>query len=429
MLKRSHVVKIGKTIKSAARLRGGGSALPGLIVEKLDPTLLKDTLSTLPKGVVVITGTNGKTTTTKMVVELLRAQGLTVFTNRSGSNFIRGVIASLLGEISDDGTLDADIAVLELDEAHAVHFVKRIRPRHSLLLNVMRDQLDRFGEIDHTAKLLQKVAEATTDGIVLNREDPLIRHIGDSLPRTTAIRYFGLDTSLRKEFPSDQELYKQEKASDVPHPRSGDVILKKLKGTKATFEFGTKAQPEIQLKLNGTYNVLNAAAALSLVRMIIDDDKKDAELLEALANVTPAFGRGEAVVIDGHPLEIVLVKNPAGFRLALKSYVSQPAATMIAINDNYADGRDMSWLWDVSYESLQQSGVHVVSGIRAYDMALRLQYNDVEVRLVDTSLAGAYEKFLKLSHTQPKRIYCTYTAMLQLRRLIQKTHDLEGAID
>ncbi len=165
------VIIMGKAVRYAARLRGGGSALPGLFVEKISPDFIPSTLKQLPHGVVVISGTNGKTTTTKMVVALLESQGLKVFTNRTGSNFVRGVAAALLGDIDMKGKLDADIAVLELDEAHAVKFVELIPPRYSLLLNVMRDQLDRFGEIDATARMLEKIADATTETVVINRHD------------------------------------------------------------------------------------------------------------------------------------------------------------------------------------------------------------------------------------------------------------------
>ena len=163
---------LGKTVRQVARLRGGGSALPGLFVEKIDPDFVARTLKHLPRGIAIISGTNGKTTTTKMVVELLRGQGLNVFTNRTGSNFTRGVAAALLSEVDIYGNLDADIAVLELDEAYAVHFVHAISPNYCLLLNVMRDQLDRFGEIDATAKLLHTVAAHATNGVVVNRDDP-----------------------------------------------------------------------------------------------------------------------------------------------------------------------------------------------------------------------------------------------------------------
>ena len=177
-------VPLGKLVRRVSRLRGGGSALPGLVVEKIDPGFMRRTLSTLPLGVAVVSGTNGKTTTTKMVVELLESQGLKVFTNRTGSNFTRGVAAALLGEVDWRGRLNADVAVLELDEAHAVHFVNQVPPRYSLLLNVLRDQLDRFGEIDKTAQLLEHIAAKTTGTVVLNREDPRVARIAGNTQRT-----------------------------------------------------------------------------------------------------------------------------------------------------------------------------------------------------------------------------------------------------
>ena len=194
---------IGKAVRAASRLaHGGGSAFPGKIVERIDPQFLARTLQQLPLGVVLVSGTNGKTTTTRMVASMLESLGLKVFTNPTGSNFTRGVVSSLLAEVSLGGKLDADIAVLELDEAYAVHFVKQVQPDYCLLLNVMRDQLDRFGEIDNTARLLSKAAEATTGTVVLNREDPRIARLADVAHTEDGVevRYFGLDGSLRSFF-------------------------------------------------------------------------------------------------------------------------------------------------------------------------------------------------------------------------------------
>ena len=423
MIPHKHTRLVGKSVKRLMRLRGGGSALPGLVVERLDPHFLPRALSDLPYGVVVISGTNGKTTTTKMVVQLLRAHGLTVFTNPSGSNFTRGIAAALIDKVDDKGKLVADVAVLELDEAHAVHFVKLVKPRFSLILNVLRDQLDRFGEIDHTAKLLQRIVDATTEGVVLNREDSLVRAMA---PDNKKVQYFGLSTDLRALFPSDAEMHGGKSSNEKqPHPHRGDVILEKVAGRSATFAFGTTEQKPVELKIDGVYNVLNAAGALALALMICGlgaDESKT--LLAELSEVKPAFGRGEAILIDGEPLEIVLVKNPSGFRLALRSYDDSPASTMIAINDNYADGRDMSWLWDVSFESLRPA-VMMVSGIRAYDMALRLQYDQVDVSHVEPDLAKALRAFI--DHTSGRRrIYCTYTAMLSLRRELAKSYPVEA---
>lgn len=416
---KTYVTILGKAVRTAARLRSGGSALPGLVVEKIDPAFIKDTLATLPHGVVVISGTNGKTTTTKMVVELLESQGLKVFTNRTGSNFTRGVAAALLGEIDIHGTLTADIAVLELDEAHAVHFVRTIPPRFSLILNVMRDQLDRFGEIDTTTKLLQTIASATTDTVVLNREDPRISQL--TLTDQSS-RFFGLAPDLLATFPSDDELHG---ASKKTNTTVADVVLVAFDGSSATFHIGSK-DITTRLKLNGIYNVFNAAAALSLVRAVLGESVDDTKLVTALSQVTPAFGRGETIMVHGQPVELILVKNPSGFRLGLESFSPAGHDTMIAINDNYADGRDMSWLWDVSFDSLREQGVSTVSGIRAYDMALRLQYDEIPFSDVTPSLPKALKHFLQTNPESPKRIYCTYTAMLTLRHELSKLTRVEA---
>ena len=415
-------VLVGKAVRVASRLRGGGSAFPGLVVERLDPGFMGRALSTLPRGVVVVSGTNGKTTTTKMVVELLEGQGLTVFTNRTGSNFTRGVAAALLGEVDWRGRLEADVAVLELDEAHAVHFVKLVPPRYSLLLNVLRDQLDRFGEIDATTRLLERIALATTGTVILNREDPRVAGLAASIT-TADVVYFGLDASLRSTFPNDDELRGAEgiaPASALP----ADVVLRSVDGNAASFEAdGTTTHTE--LRLRGVYNIFNAAAALAAARAVLGGTADDARLFSSLAAVEPAFGRGESLVVDGQALELVLVKNPSGFRLGLKSFDPAGCATMIAINDNYADGRDMSWLWDVDFDSLGLGGVEMVSGVRAYDMALRLKYDDVRVGAVDPDITEALKQFVRGSEGRPKRIFCTYTAMLAVRRELSKITKVE----
>ncbi len=422
-MSKPYVTLLGKVVRRIAQMRGGGSALPGLFVEKIDPDFIRRTLAELPEGVVVVSGTNGKTTTTKMVVELLESQGLKVFTNRTGSNFTRGVAAALLGEVDNRGNLDADIAVLELDEAHAVHFIKTIPPRYSLLLNVMRDQLDRFGEIDTTAKLLARIALATEKAVVLNREDARVAAIAKLLGGQE-VSYFGLAPNLTKLFPSDDDMRSQavvKKAGTLP----ADVTLTKLTDESAEFRLGDHTVTTT-LELSGVYNVYNAAAALALVRAIVKKDVLDeTKLIEALSKVTPAFGRGEVITVGGQPLELVLVKNPSGFRLSLASFKPDGVETMIAINDNYADGRDMSWLWDVEFDSLRKYGVLEVSGIRAYDMALRLQYDEVTLSHVEPDLALGLQHFLTNAGNQPKRIFCTYTAMLALRRELGKITDVE----
>jgi len=420
-MSKPYVTLLGKAVRSIARLRGGGSALPGLFVEKIDPSFIARTLADLPHGVIVISGTNGKTTTTKMTVELLESQGLKVFTNRTGSNFTRGVAAALLGEVDNHGNLDADIAVLELDEAHAVHFVKKVAPSYSLLLNVMRDQLDRFGEIDTTAKLLETIAARTTKGIILNREDPRIARIATML-HGQEVAYFGLSPNVKKLFPTDDEL-----RGDMPTVKApavdADVLLQAVDNESATFIMDGRPY-KTSLELQGVYNIYNAAAALATVRTVLGN-VDETLLIEALSRVRPAFGRGETLTVGGQPLELVLVKNPSGFRLSLSSFNPANYQTMIAINDNYADGRDMSWLWDVDFDSLKTEGVAEISGIRAYDMALRLQYDEVSVSHVEPKLSDALQHFITSNPSRPKRIYCTYTAMLGIRRELSKITDVE----
>ena len=420
---------IGKSVRHVSRLRGGGSALPGLVVEKLDPNYLKKSLANLPFGVVVISGTNGKTTTTKIVVELLESAGLKVFTNKTGSNFTRGVIASMLAENNISGKIKADIAVLELDEAHAIHFINQVQPRYSLLLNVMRDQLDRFGEVDYTASLLEKIAQKTTEKVITNREDTRLVQFTDKIDKNK-LDLFGLVPSLKDKFPNDDELYGDSTSSSLPV----SVELSSAKKHKASFTFydydskksPTKNTYSTSLKLEGIYNIFNATAALALVREILNNKISNEELVNSLGEIEPAFGRGETIMVNDTPLELVLVKNPAGFQLGLNSFSPKGYNTMIALNDAHADGRDLSWLWDVNFNLLKEGNIEMLSGIRAYDMALRLSYDDIPFKHTETDLKTALEKFLENSNDTPKRIFCSYTAMLEIRHLLEKITDVKN---
>ncbi len=419
---------IGKSVRKASQLRGGGSALPGLVIERLDPAFMARTLRSLEHGVVLVTGTNGKTTTTKIVVELLESQGLQVFTNRTGSNFTRGIVAALLGAVDRHGNLPHDIAVLELDEAYAVKFVEKVRPSYALFLNVLRDQLDRFGEIDATADMLRKVAEKTTHGIVINRDDPRLMSPAFTQQITARIHTYGISPAIAKLFPSDDDMRSGAvTAQKTTYDSIDDTCLMSLENQAATIRYGDYGHA-VQLKLKGLYNIQNATGAVALTRLICGDTLDEPSMFDRLATVTPAFGRGEDIMINGQPVELVLVKNPSGFRLSLQSFDPTGTATMIAVNDNYADGRDMSWLWDVDFDSLRTAGVATVSGIRAYDMALRLQYDEVEPHHVEPDLAVALSEFLSVHASIPKRIYCTYTAMLALRRQLAKLAQVEKVL-
>jgi UDP-N-acetylmuramyl tripeptide synthase len=402
------------------RLKGGhGSALPGLVVEKIAPDFLKRSLGQLPRGVVVISGTNGKTTTTKMVVDLLESAGLKILTNPSGSNFTRGVTSAVVNAMHR-GRLDFDMAVVELDEAHAVNFVQQIKPRYSLLLNVLRDQLDRFGEIDATAKMLSQVAASTTKTVVLNADDPRLAAMADKV--SAQIEWFGLGSSLHNQFPTDEQLHAgtlNSQSSDRPKSRqprqSINVKLDKLVGQTATYQIGGHDYT-VKLRLFGAHNALNGAAALGLSQAILGEAFIAQSMVERLGNVRPAFGRGEMLDLDGRQVRLILVKNPSGFRLSLASGLRQP--TLIAINDAFADGRDVSWLYDVDFRSLD--GVKLMtSGSRAFDMTLRLNYGGQTVDKTEPAIAPAIERFLRRTVGQDAQIFATYTAMLEIRKILK----------
>jgi UDP-N-acetylmuramyl tripeptide synthase len=455
-------ILIGKALQAVAKMRGGGgSAVPGKIVEMLYPEFMAIQLAKLPHGIAIIDGTNGKTTTTRFVTKLLESQGLRIFTNPTGSNFTRGVVSAILENISLSGKLPFDAAVLELDEAYAVHFVNKISPDYSLHLNVMRDQLDRFGEIDTTANMLAVVVQKTKSAVVLNADDSRIARLSKVASAGTRISYFALGNELRRHFLTDDEMYGS-KIEEMRNPKAKssvstnaigneggskaapqkDVLssettstsnkncikLLKVADNRAEYLVGT-SKVTLTLQLNGVYNMLNVAAGIAFAKEIMSDKLDMKSLLLAAENVTPAFGRGEDIRLkDGTMLQLVLVKNPSGFRLALQSFAQNDTrATMIAINDQYADGRDMSWLWDVDYNSLK-SGVDVVSGSRAYDMALRLLHDLVDVTYVNPDLTAALQHFLATNTDKNKRIYCTYTAMLALRKFLAKTQRVEEGL-
>ena len=365
MLRTTAAVVAGKAARAVSRLRGGGSALPGLVAERVDPGFLAHALADVPRGIVVVSGTNGKTTTTKMLVAVLRAHGLSVFTNPTGSNFTRGVISSMLGELPVNGRLKADMAVLELDEAHALRFAAAVRPTHALLLNVARDQLDRFAEIDHTAQLLASLAEQTTAGVVLNIDDSFISRIRDRVADGVPVRYFGVDASIADRLP---ELQEQDVRfdDDFRPPQAGpdDGLLKPHDERSFEVLFGADGTDDhvgpLELQQRGLAAMINATAATTTAKMLLGTDFDPVRAQAALRSVTPPFGRGVAMT----------------------------------------------------------------SGVRAYDMALRLQYDDVPVDQIEPDLDTALDAFLAAHPEEPKRIFCTYTAMMSLRRVLAARYDL-----
>ena len=281
------------------------------------------------------------------------------------------------------------MAVLELDEAHALRFTEHVKPTHSLLLNVARDQLDRFAEIDATAQLLARLSEQTTRGVVLNLDDSFVSADRDRIADGVEVRYFGVDASIADRLPELQEADVRFD-DDFTAPEAGRRGRPAQAPRRAVLRGGVRRgrhRRPGRAPQRGLAAMINATAATTTARMLLRRGlRREAATVEALRTVQPPFGRGEVIDADGQPLELVLVKNPAGFTVALSTYGTTPVTSMVAINDNYADGRDVSWLYDVSFESLRERGVAMTSGVRAYDMALRLRYDDVAVDAIEPDL-------------------------------------------
>jgi len=410
-------VWLGKLTLLALRMIGRrGNALPGLVVEKLFPRFLARAMARLPEGVIVVTGTNGKTTTTKMVATLL-GERLRVLTNDTGSNFVRGAITATIEHASWSGRLPYDVAVFELDEAWAVRFVEKVPPRRALLLNVMRDQLDRFGEIDTTAKLLGKVAAATSGHVVLNRDDERVAALGAGT--NAIVSYYGVAPELRELFPNDEELY-----GGPVHVSSLPAAVE-LRGLPSPPRPATSMRigdtdADVILRAEGPHNAQNACGAAAIA-LTFDFDVET--VVRGLGKVSPAFGRGQQFVVDGRRVTLQLVKNPAGFRQTLRTLdAGAPDALVIAINDEYADGRDVSWLWDVDFRALRElPSRRSTSGTRAADMAVRLRYDDVDVGEIEPDLEKAVRT--AVAAVQPDDrvvVFSTYTAMWELHAVLQR---------
>lgn len=420
----------GRAAAVAARLRRGqGQAVPGLVVERVSPGYAHRALAALPDGVVMVTGTNGKTTTTSFVVELLRSTGRQVLTNATGSNLAHGLASSVVASASWRGRLRHDVAVLEVDEAVAPSFAAAISPRWLLVLNVGRDQLDRFGEVGRVVELLVEAARHASGGVVVSADDPRLVAAGRALEASgSTVAWFGAGEEVRALFPTDDQLVAiagGAAPAEQAAPPSLDVALVASEGRRATLEIadrhgGPARAVTADLVVDGHYNHLNAAAALALVRRVVpdaDDDAADDTLVAALARVGFAPGRGEAFTLaDGSALRLVLVKNPVGLHQALSAFLAPGETTVFAINDDWADGRDVSWLWDVEIE--MHGGPAIAAGTRAADMALRLRHAGAEVSVVETDPAVALD--LALAAPGPRTVFATYTAMRALRPLIER---------
>lgn len=422
----------------ATRLTGsGGSALPGLLADSLDPDLATK-LSKRFKSITLITGTNGKTTTTKMLVEILRADGQNIITNQSGSNLKRGIVSKLIQESSLAGRIKADTAIFEVDEASLPAVAHVLKPTRIAILNLFRDQLDRYGELDSTASILRGVLKAHKSAeVLLNADDPLVASLADGLG--ARVEFFGVENSdierLEHDATADsshspydgtQLIYSKNWFGHLGHYKSedGSFVRPKVqyglqqKGQNLDMQLG-KQKLSVHLPLPGLYNAYNALAASAIAaKMAVKIDV----INTTLATTKAAFGRVEQFKYKGRQVYLLLIKNPTGFNQVIQTFAKkhkQHSQIMIAINDNFADGRDVSWLWDAAVEEIAGKQPIVVSGTRAYDMAVRLKYAD-RAHEVQSDLQEAFEQAVRQT---PKDgtlyVLPTYTAMMSLRKWLE----------
>lgn len=430
----------------------GATALPGLVTLTVAPDALATMARRLEHGAVCVSGTNGKTTTSRMLADAVRASGWKPVHNRSGSNLDRGIAAELVTRSSWTGDLAGDVGIFEVDEASVPRVLRRLTPRAVLVTNLFRDQLDRYFEIDALARRigesLGRLPKSTT--VVLNADDPIVARLGDGHrgPRV----FFGVDDpavgGAVAQAISDATLCPRCRAplsyarvvlahvgdwscpscglARPPRDLSATSVTLGPAGSAVRVRIGGRFAAEerqLQVPLPGLYNAYNAIAALATARAL---GLAVGPALHAIEAFRPAFGRLESVDADGRRLRLLLVKNPAGFNAAIGALLEtgRRPRLLAALNDRDADGRDVSWIWDADFEALAPAVDHaVITGLRARDLALRFKYAGLarERTEVVEGWGPAIERALALApRGEEVVVLSTYTAMLALREALAK---------
>ncbi len=433
----------GKLIKKFSVFLGfgAGATWPGEVTLCISPHILSLFTTQIKKGIILVAGTNGKTTTSLMIKDILEGQGLRVVHNASGANLLNGVVSACISQSSWRGKLDADWGVFEVDENSLSIVIDQLSSPTLIgdpeldsrfhgndkkrlvvvLLNLFRDQLDRYGEVDVIAekwnKALGHLSRAT---VILNADDPLVAHLGKNL---TDVIYFGIED--RKQFIKEKE-----------HATDSTFCLNC--GSRLSYEgvyfshLGMwscpncgERRPRVHFSkgispLSGLYNWYNTLATVAVTKTLgISQSLID----KTLSEFKPAFGRQEEFLIEGKRIVLFLSKNPTGFNASLRTVLEfKPKVLLLILNDRIPDGRDVSWVWDVDFETIPGSVNVVVSGDRVYDMALRMKYaqNIKNQKLfIEPNLKIAIGEGLKqLKKGETLYILPTYSAMLEVRKIL-----------
>ncbi len=426
---------IARLIKIAINMRGqsSGTSFIGMIMLKISPNFLRYTSNYIKKEQIAVTGTNGKTTTAGMLSHILEYQGNKVIHNEKGANMLSGIANTMALSIYPFKRFD--YSVLESDEAYLSKLYDFIETDYLIVTNLFRDQLDRYGELNTTAKKIQEAIDKNPDlKLILNADDPIV--VNFKTKDDIKPVFFGFDsiTFMNKNIESKapMELFNCTKCGNVlkytkrfyaqqghyycdcgyKRPECDYTANAKIYKDYSILNI-THGDKEFEFKtyLAGVYNAYNVLAAIALSMELGYEDLQD-----AIYNYKSIFGRCETRTIKGHKTLIQLIKNPTGASEVLKT-VDLESDILIVINDNYADGRDVSWLWDADFELLKDSKKRIItSGSRAYDMATRLKYAGVENIKVIPNIHTAMHTITREAEGNIT-ILPTYTALLEINKI------------
>lgn len=413
---------LGKFIIAFSNLTnlGSGSTWPGHIALKLNKNFVKDALTRSQTKIVIVAGTNGKTTTGRLITSIVRENGKTYLQNKAGANLLNGLASAVVKGVGLNGRLKQDYLVFESDEYALPVILKQIKPPYIVCLNLFRDQLDRYGEIDSIAKRWKKSFETLTKEttLILNADDPEISYLGN---KTKAkVLYFGLDET--------SELNSLKHGADSIHcPNCSQKLDYKTIYFSHLGDWKCPncglSRPKLDVSnigfhpLVGTYNKYNTLSAYLFAKT---EKIKDSTINSAFKSFTPAFGRQESLVYKNKKIQLFLSKNPTSFNESLQTIKELGGKNLlILLNDKIPDGLDVSWIWDIGFERILEKDVNLaVSGDRVYDMALRLKYADFFTHVDEDSDKLLDQMIDNLDENETLYILPNYSAMLDIRKTI-----------
>ncbi|MET3453375.1 MurT ligase domain-containing protein [Curtobacterium sp. 1544] len=404
-------ILIGRILRALARARGGGSAYPGYIVLKLVPDFLQHVTRQFPNGVVFVLGSNGKSTTTHMISDIVRAHGLRVFTNPSGANLPQGIASALLSEVSLTGRLKADIGILEVDEAFAVELAGILSPSTVTMLNVQVDQLYRFFETERVATMMLDTAALSTTNVITNRDDQFLdAYVGTDGQR---VLRFGASTDVVAAAPNGlQNADDFDRQDAVPNVADAEVVVNT--GDGATIRFDGADIP-VRLPARGLHYAVDAAAATATASAALCAQFRADAVTKAFGTMKPAYGRGERLPIAGESAEFTMFKNAASLQLNLDALPDHPEQVLMAIDEGTPD---ISWIYDIDFSKLDH--VDVVSGDKAWQIAIALEHAGVRIGRVepDVEAAIALMQGLGATSTGTKNFIVNYEIMMIARKAL-----------